>query len=119
LKVEGKEFKVHKLILACVSYFDSMFSGNFKEVKRKKILIQNISASIFEDIMHFIYKGEVEITDENMCSLLKAGDMPQIKQLCDGCSEYLKMSIDVESCLSTWKLAEEFSLDSLSEKAKF
>ena len=60
---EGKEFKAHRNVLSAVSpFFARLFQSEMKEKKEGIIRFEEISASILEGVLEFIYTGHVEIS---------------------------------------------------------
>lgn len=59
LVVCNREFAAHKLVLAAASpYFRAMFMSDMTEGKLDRITLHDIGASVFEDLLTFMYSGE-------------------------------------------------------------
>ena len=95
--VAGQEFKAHKIILAASSpYFKAMLATAFDEKDHSKILIQDIVPHCFEMILSFIYTGRrMEITVDNVQSLLETASMLNIGLAMDMCSHFLVEHLDI------------------------
>merc|ERR1712126_671084 len=62
---DHKKVKAHKLVLsACSSYFKDIFKNN--PHSHPLICLDGISARDLNDIMNYIYDGEVQIYQENL-----------------------------------------------------
>lgn len=58
---EGKMFDAHKIILSiCSEYFNNIFQS-IKE-KNPVIVLNNIQFDIMENILRFMYEGEVKVS---------------------------------------------------------
>ena len=62
IKVEGQEFKTHKVVLVSVSrYFKAMFGEGFMESKTNEIDLKGLKAADVSKIMELIYTGDDQI----------------------------------------------------------
>ena len=98
----GKFLRAHKIILACTSqYFKAMFAGGFKEDKCcHEIVIEQISFSILEAIVDFIYTSKIVVRETNVEFLLPAAKMLQIDDIVKACCMYLCLNMDSNNCIS-------------------
>ena len=63
LVVEDKELHVHTNILSISSqYFDSMFKGNFKEGKSKRVTLEGKEYKLIEHMLRLIYPLEASLS---------------------------------------------------------
>ena len=71
LQVDGQEFPAHKNVLAaCSEYFLGLFTSDMKEKHQLEVKLEGFRAFVMNDLLHYIYTGEVEITDENVKELV-------------------------------------------------
>lgn len=98
LLVAGKEFCVHKVILAARSpVFSAMLESNMMESKVDVIRIGDIEHEIMTELLRFIYTGKVEnLVDLPVVHLLAAADMYQIDQLRIMCEAFLADHLSLE-----------------------
>jgi len=83
--VDGKHFPCHRLILGSASeYFDVMFNSKFDESNAHNVVVDEIDASTFEQILRFIYTGEITVTNANLFSMIRA-------------CEFYKLPADIET----------------------
>ncbi|TRY74577.1 hypothetical protein TCAL_04599 [Tigriopus californicus] len=82
LVVEGGEIAAHKLVLAsCSGYFRGMFrAGGFGESQSSRIAIDpkgdlGIKAEAVEQLIQYIYSGQVQISHLNVIDLIRAADL--------------------------------------------
>lgn len=65
--VGDKNISAHKAILASHSkYFDSMFTGNFKDSTLLEIKNKEITPNSFEQLIDFLYTSQLTINDSNV-----------------------------------------------------
>lgn len=58
LKVGGRVFRVHRLVLAASSpYFAALFAGGMREVDKEEVQILGVETEVFEVLLDFIYTG--------------------------------------------------------------
>lgn len=58
LKVGGRVFKVHRLVLAASSpYFSALFAGGMREADKEEVQILGVDTDVFEILLEFIYTG--------------------------------------------------------------
>lgn len=58
LRVGGRVFRVHRLVLAASSpYFSALFSGGMSEADKEEVQILGVEAEVFEILLEFIYTG--------------------------------------------------------------
>jgi len=59
-EVGGKEFKLHKTILAARSpVFEKMFSNKLEETRSNRIKVPQVSIEAFEEVLRYFYAGKV------------------------------------------------------------
>ncbi|XP_078671271.1 uncharacterized protein LOC144911256 [Branchiostoma floridae x Branchiostoma belcheri] len=84
VNVQGKNFRCHKAILAvCSGYFRMLFAANDKNAS---IVLPGVNANAVEDILNYMYTGELQLETENMTAYLDAAsylEIPAIMELCD------------------------------------
>ena len=72
VEVKGKEFKAHKAVLAASSpFFLTLLESNMRESKQHliKIELEEATASIIEDVLKYVYTGNVSVTEESAHNL--------------------------------------------------
>ena len=73
--VDGKEFQLHKSILAARSpVFAVMLKNDFDEKKRGKVELPDISSDAFEELLRYIYSGVIPDMDQFALELFEAAD---------------------------------------------
>lgn len=106
LVVEGKKIDCHKVILsACSTYFEHLLSEHSSH-PHPLILLHDIPFSAVESLVYFMYKGEVNVSHEQLTALLKVAESLKIKGLADSAAisnftKYRLISHDVTQALHT------------------
>lgn len=85
--IDDQELKAHKCVLAAASpVFQSMLqNSNWKENVENKMEITDISVEVFEQLLHYIYLGNLTDLDKiapELIYLAEKYDMPRLKTLC-------------------------------------
>jgi len=76
----GKTVPAHRMVLAaCSDYFYRLFKD--LPEKHPVIVFKDASEQILNDLLEFMYRGEVEVDDSNLSDFLKFADTLQVKGL--------------------------------------
>lgn len=74
----GKTFKAHKLILAaCSKHFQEIFEAT-PLGSSLIVILDGTSSTNMESLLEFMYRGEVQISQERLSSFLKTADNLQV-----------------------------------------
>lgn len=115
----GFEVPCHRNVLASSSpYFKAMFCNNFRESHQPKVILKGIDADILDQIILYVYTGEILISTENVLCLLETASMLQYPKLFEACSTYLQDKLTPDNCLSMIRLAKVLNCQSLNKKAR-
>ena len=110
----GKAVPVHKNILAAVScYFQGLFRSDMKEVYENNVDLGIIDESVFDELLQFIYSGQICASFDNIKSLLQASDYLLIENLKAEIETFLKASSTVKNFWKLFALVKSF--DGLTE----
>ncbi|XP_068683048.1 kelch-like protein 17 isoform X2 [Montipora foliosa] len=118
--VKDEEFKAHKLVLAASSpFFLSLLESDMKESKEHliKIELEEATAAVIEQVIAYIYTGNVSLTEENSHDLIATADyllLPGLKTLA---GEFLKMNLTTENCVFNYYFAEKYQSFGLMEES--
>ena len=121
VEVKGKEFKVHKAVLAAASpFFLTLLESNMRESNEHliKVELEEATASIMEDVLKYVYTGNVSVTEESAHNLIATADyllLPGLKSLaCD----FLKGILATENCVFNYYFAERYQCMNLMEECR-
>ncbi|XP_050502538.1 longitudinals lacking protein, isoforms H/M/V isoform X15 [Diabrotica virgifera virgifera] len=82
LAAEGKCLNAHKVVLsACSPYFEALLSKHFD--KHPILILKDVKFQELKAMMDYMYRGEVNISQDQLGALLKAAESLQIKGLSD------------------------------------
>ena len=101
------------MLSAASPYFDKLLQSNMKENREGIVRFEEISGSVLEDVLEFIYIGTVEVTQENAEELIAAGNYLIIPGLKTASGRFLEREMSHINCISTFYLAEKYECDEL------
>uniref|UniRef100_A0A8D2LHT8 Kelch like family member 40 n=1 Tax=Varanus komodoensis TaxID=61221 RepID=A0A8D2LHT8_VARKO len=105
LKVKGKEFPCHRLVLAaCSPYFRAMFLSEMEESKKREIDLEDVDPEVMGKILHYIYTSELEITEQNVQDIFSVANMFQIPSIFTVCVSFLQKRLCLSNCLAIFRL---------------
>ncbi|XP_055605507.1 protein abrupt-like [Uranotaenia lowii] len=77
---DGYLLKAHKIVLAiCSPYFQEMFVSN--PCKHPIIVLKDVSQNVMQELLQFMYQGEVNVKHSELQSFMKIAETLQIKGL--------------------------------------
>lgn len=119
LKVDDREFKVHRNVLIVRSpVFASMLQHDTKENATGVVDIPDCSVKAFEVFLSYIYSGSVDtISSENVFDLYYAADKYQINDLKYECVEFMESNLSIENFCVVMTLSLQHSESYLLKKA--
>ncbi|XP_060848592.1 LIM domain-containing protein A isoform X1 [Rhopalosiphum padi] len=98
LVCEKTQFKAHKVVLsACSPYFQRLFSET--PCKHPVIVLKDLPDWEMRAIIHFMYKGEINVGQEQLPLLLQAAETLQIRGLAH--TERIPLFVDSPTSSST------------------
>ena len=101
------EFNLNRIFLAMISpIFKSMLYGQMREAQLDTdVIIEDMTPTVFECIVHFAYCADPQITSKNVLSVLTVCDKYLITKLQDVCYQFLKSDLKDSSFLSYYQAA--------------
>ena len=111
---DNREFKAHRNVLSAASlFFCKLLQSNMKENREGIVRFEEISGSVMEDVLEFIYTGTMEVTQENAEELIAAGNYLIIPGLKTASGRVLEREMSHINCISTFYLAEKYDCNEL------
>nr|XP_018907201.1 PREDICTED: uncharacterized protein LOC109037149 isoform X1 [Bemisia tabaci]XP_018907202.1 PREDICTED: uncharacterized protein LOC109037149 isoform X1 [Bemisia tabaci] len=102
LAAEGQYLKAHKVVLsACSPYLELLLSQHYE--KHPIVILKDVKFQELKSMMDYMYRGEVNITQDQLATFLKAAESLQIK----GLSESSGSTDDARDVGSTAKRPRE------------
>ncbi|XP_063601554.1 protein tramtrack, alpha isoform-like [Penaeus indicus] len=100
LVVEGHRLDCHKVVLsACSSYFENILRDHSSH-PHPLILLHDLPYSAVEALVTFMYRGEVNVSQEQLAALLRVAETLKVKGLADSAaiSSFTKRQL-LERCI--------------------
>lgn len=116
IKIENRQFRVHKFILAARS---PTFAEMFRDDPKTKFLkLDSVPPKVFEKILEFIYTDKVpnDGTLSNFLVLFKAANFLRIEDLIIHAAEKYSENINNENVLEVLKSSEAYNDKVLKDK---
>ncbi|PFX13853.1 Kelch-like protein 2 [Stylophora pistillata] len=111
---DNRELKAHRNVLSAASpFFCKLLQSDMKEKREGIVRFEDISGSVMEDVLEFIYTGTVKVTQENAEELIAAGNYLIIPSLKTASGWFLEREMSNLNCISTFYLAEKYDCDEL------
>lgn len=118
LIVQGEEIKAHKLVLAASSrYFRSMFAGDMLESRSSSVELKDVEADAMKLLVDFSYSSQLEITTDNVISLIGASSIFDFPSILEASSKFLSAHLHPSNCLGMRSLGVTYGSDSLVKSA--
>ena len=116
---EDRRLSAHRVVLASFSpYFEALFGKNWADGEKKEIEVLGFDENAVSDLIEFAYSGEIDISKDNVQTLLEASNYLQVEFVKKSCGDFLKGAISDKTCSSIWQLADLFALEELMKEAK-
>ncbi|XP_031630306.1 protein bric-a-brac 1-like isoform X2 [Contarinia nasturtii] len=91
LACDGNSIKAHKMVLsACSPYFQSLFFDN--PCQHPIVIMRDVKWPELTAVVEFMYKGEINVRQEQIAPLLRVAEMLKIRGLAD-----VKSDLDLNS----------------------
>ncbi|XP_052226159.1 kelch-like protein 3 isoform X3 [Dreissena polymorpha] len=108
------EIPCHKVVLcACSQYFYAMFTGKMVEAKANRIDLKDIDPLALVLLIEFVYTSEIQVTEENVQTLLPAASILQMSQVRDACCNFLHSQLNSSNALGIKAFADIHSCSDL------
>jgi actin-binding protein IPP len=116
IKIAGKQFSIHKVILSAAStYFRTLFCNGMLETFSQEVELQGVSSECFSILLDYIYTGNITVTSCNVEQLVEAGQLFQLDDVVEYCCEFFISELTVENSLGILSFAQVHSCIALSK----
>lgn len=106
--VEGRSVDVHRCVLSHCKYFDTLFKSKFYD--GSPIKLEDINFDEFEQLVKFIYLGEIDINLENVVTWIHFAELYQIQLLREKCEvEFFHLVSGAQVLIEILPLVTEIS----------
>ena len=111
---DDEELKDHSNVLSAASpFFSKLLLSDMKEKREGIVRFEEISGSIMEGVLEFVYTGTVGVTQENAKELIAAGNYLIIPSLKTVSGRFLEGEMSNKNCISTFYFAEKYQCNEL------
>ncbi|XP_035210580.1 speckle-type POZ protein B-like isoform X2 [Stegodyphus dumicola] len=118
IRVSGREFHVHKAVLAARSpVFAAMLEHDMEEKKQNKVDIIDMDPDVMEEMLRFIYTGKCIKLKSMPNDLLAVAEKYSLERLKAMCEEELYKNITVDSVANLLVLADFHNAGQLKSHA--
>ncbi|XP_031561493.1 kelch-like protein 28 [Actinia tenebrosa] len=118
LSVEDQIFPANKIVLAAASpYFFGLFTNDLLEKTSNVIKIEALSASMIQQVLHYMYTGEVIIEFSNAKEIIMAADYLMMQSLKSLASSVLLENLSSHNCIDLFGFGVKYSCMDLVTRA--
>jgi len=111
-------FDCHMFMLSSRSpVFRAMFSNNMEEATTKKVEIKDLSPEVVEDMLEFIYTGNIPNLSQGAGELLGAAEKYQLDQLKNICEDKLCSTTNIDNAVANLVLGDMYQAHHLKKMA--
>lgn len=99
--------------------FEAMFTNDMVEAKTGQVVIADIQADIFKELLHYIYAGHTctPLTEHTAQSLYVVAEKYDIQDLRTECLEFLLFHIQMNNAINLMIWADVHSIDEIKQAA--
>ncbi|XP_058245030.1 kelch-like protein 10 [Hemibagrus wyckioides] len=117
LRVGEVDFNVHKTILSGYSqYFRALFT-RWDSLDQRVYNIPDVSPEMMEIIIHYMYTQHIQVTVDEIETLLATAIYLVVDDLISSCCELLQEHLSPDNCLRVWQFADAHSCCELRDQA--
>ena len=119
--VKDKEFNAHKVVLAAASpFFLTLLATDMRESKEQliRIELEEATASVMEDVLQYVYTGNVSVTKESAYNLIATADYLLLPGLKTMVGRFLMTNLTTENCIFSYYFADKYQCVELREEAR-
>lgn len=102
LAADGRYIKAHKTVLSvCSPYFKELFRVN--PCKHPIVILQDVNYGALNNLLHFMYQGEVSVSQDEISTFMKVAEMLKVKGLTENTSmvSIILIYLNAFVCLET------------------
>ena len=94
--------------------------GELSESRQDDVTLREVDETAMELLIRFVYIGSIEVSEENVQTLLPAANLLQLTEVRDSCCDFLRKQLDPTNVLGIISFADLHSCrDLLSEAQRY
>lgn len=105
------------LLIHLILLYRGLFTNGWNTTEKKVLTIPGVSPDIMKLILEYAYTSTVNITTDNVKSLLIAADQFNIMGIVKACSEFLKSNLCLKNCIDICKFTKDFYCPDVQQEA--
>lgn len=114
---DGSTFPAHKSILAMKSkYFSSKFR-NSEGQSTRSVLIPGTKGEILEDVLLYLYTGEIHITENNFSDIMVAASDLLLRDILAQAKKLVGENLTVNNCITTFTAANKIGQADIARRS--
>ena len=118
LQSAAVHIRCHRVVLAVASeFFKAIFRCGEEENASNTVQL-TMDPDTLTSIIDYIYTGEIELTVDNVESLVVACDVLQLDGLKAGCEDFMTSQVELVNCVRIYRFAALYNLCKVLRKAK-
>lgn len=119
ITANNSDFQAHRTVLASGSpFFHGAFTSGMAESDSAHVTLPEVTASVFEAVLSFLYTGEAAVDEADLLPTLSAAAFLQSAALIGAVTSRLEARLTPHNCLEALALAETHGHESLAAAAK-
>lgn len=108
---------IRKIISKSSKYFEALLGPDFREGTENVIVLPNVDGPTLKAIICYIYAGFIELTEDNIATILAAASGMELISLEEKCEKYLEENLSKDNCVAILMLADTYAFGQLKMKA--
>ncbi|XP_062515236.1 kelch-like protein diablo [Corticium candelabrum] len=100
----------HRLVLSAASPVLYRISTSTDHKLPTKLDLSSMDGAAVRTVVDFAYTGKLELEGGNCASVARVATALEMDKIVNVCVSFLQRNVSIESCLTTWQLAQELEL---------
>ncbi|XP_014233447.1 protein germ cell-less isoform X1 [Trichogramma pretiosum] len=118
----GKAWKLHKVYISQSPYFESMFSGSWREANEKVVNVEisdpNITLDSLTVVFGSFYQDEISVEPKDVISILATATLFQSQGLIDQCTEIMAETTNLKTVVPYYNAAVSYGVPKVNYTCK-
>ncbi|XP_057316394.1 kelch-like protein diablo [Hydractinia symbiolongicarpus] len=116
IKVQGIEFRAHKIVLSSsCAYFAELFK-NIKTVRIDRLILEGLTAHSVAAMLGYFYLAKLIIDAEDIEELIDAAYYFKSSEVIQLCTDYLQLNLNIHNCYNYYKVSAKHDIKGLRAK---